>query len=130
MYDDNWKVDRFRLKAGTVAQSVTFDVESSHTQEAVVTLDYQNKRQYPPGCTRPFVDKVNLNLFVKQGSTTVGQEGIFGDIGYGYFRWPDGIKAGIKYTIEIYDFAGRNAQDFTVTMYASTKKVTLDNAHV
>jgi len=26
MYDDNWKIDRFKLKHGTVTQSVKFDV--------------------------------------------------------------------------------------------------------
>jgi len=53
------------------------------------------------------------------------QSGIYSDLGYGYYRWPDGIKAGIKYTIEIYDFNGSNAQEFTATMYAQNAIVKL-----
>jgi len=76
------------------------------------------------------MENSNINIFVKEGWNTVAQVPVFNDIGYGYHRWAGGIKAGIKYTIEIYDFGGRQAQDFTVTMYSGRSKTTLSNARI
>lgn len=99
----------------------------------MITFDYQNKRQIPPSnkCTR-LRPRCNPNLFINEvdGSRRgkrLAQRAFLKDLGYGYYRWPGGIKAGTTYEIQYYDFAGANDQDFTVTMYAAKRSVAIKN---
>jgi len=48
---------------------------------------------------------------------------MFTTLGYGYYRWPEGMKANTDYVIEFYDFNGSKVQDFTMTMYAAKQAV-------
>jgi len=83
----------------------------------------------PSGCSRGTVENNQLNIFIKDSrGNKIAQKNVYGGIGYGYYRFKDGIKTGQKYTIEVYDFGGRQTQDFVAEMWAADSLVRLTNA--
>lgn len=93
MYQD-WKHTEKKIVPVT-KQSLKLTVRSPISQMAVITFDYQNKRQIPPGCTR---DQHNANLFIDEGTgwgaKRIAQRASWRSMGYIYHRWENGMKAG------------------------------------
>lgn len=103
-------------------------MKSRVTQEAFLTIDWIAGRRYPANCS-DIRKKHDYNIFVTDyGDRIRYQEGTFNDLGYGYYRFKDGIKAGVEYKISIYDFANTKDHDFTVTIYTEKSQVEFYNA--
>jgi len=85
---------------------------------AVLSIDYQNSRQIPPGCKK---ENHNPNLMIYEGTgygkKKLAQKAAYRKMGYVYNRWSEGMKAGQTYTVMYYDFGGISNQDFNLHMY-------------
>jgi len=81
------------------------------------------QRRYPGNCD-DIQSKHDYNIFVTDFSKGIRlQEGTFNDIGYGYYQFLGGMKAGVEYKIVIHDFENTNNHDFTVTLYTEKAPV-------
>ena len=124
MYQD-WKIDRaiFTKKA----EQFNYSITSNIAQEAIVLFEYQNERQYPPKCGNG--KNHDLNIFITDmGTREREQDSMFKSLGYGYYKWKNGLKAGTEYYITFYDWSGARKQDLTVTLYTSNSRVKLKEA--
>lgn len=92
-------------------------------QEAWLTVDWMAARRYPQNCG-DVRHKHDYNIFVTDFSKGIRlQEGTFNDIGYGYYEFKGGMKAGVEYKIMVHDFENTSNHDFTVTVYSEKSQV-------
>jgi len=85
-------------------------------------------RRYPYDCDE-FKKDHQYNIFITNLQTGERvQEATIFDLGYGWHQFEGGLKAGVVYKINIYDFGMTTDHDFTVTLYAEDREVPFNNS--
>jgi hypothetical protein len=75
--------------------------------------------------------KHDYNIFVTDFSKGIRmQEGTFNDIGYGYYQFRGGMKAGVEYKIAVHDFENSKDHDFTITIYTEKTPVQFTDSRI
>lgn len=116
MYQE-WKVDQKTIAAS--GESFTQYIKSEVNQAAAITLDYPSARSLPPTCEQP---PVYYNLYIQEAATGeyVAQEPVSHTLGYGYYYFARGLRAGRVYKVMIYNWDDSAVSaGFTLSVYAS-----------
>lgn len=122
MYSTAWKKSSFGLRGTGRAFAKT--ISNSANQEVVFTLDYQGKRQLPPGCKQ---DKVYFNLYVQDLSNRgriIAHKPCMHSMGYGSARVH--LSGKNRYRLLVYNWADTSVNiDVTLTTWAKSAPVRL-----